>query len=633
MENVGEKILTGIAEASLIGSSLTGSVAKPNPIKQPEKEVVPVEETYPLEQKDTEENESPFFVFNEDELPSILEEEEKAEAEVNKPITDEEIMEVVDTPPTSAFGDPEMIDTEEKEEVINIEELSKIPNTVEEINATVGLYDGEFVKEGDYMSLLDFKFYEAERVKLNEKLNVHNNADQLWIITVPMGRDHFPEDYFVYTNVSVEEYSKNKNQQKREDYYYSGQFENIKGIGFSVDEIITLKGPSGDIWDFGKIASDSLTEHFILMRSINEEGEKKDYMSKKWENIDLKEYGYTDGWDFDKFVIMVLETDIRENAEKFIEEKGIQKGSERIGFSRVYGKGLSTVVLESNHEWREGFLYKLNDPENRQELSKIAEVNPEVKTVLGLVDAINSYPGDGVITDTYLTDMYRFNRETYGIEPVGLHNKKYLPEMLTKYLLNYRDENGNSWYDSFLEIQKDSWAFRDIEDLTKILNLLSAGVKIEGQPAQPFAFLDLIDKISDTHGPSLLFFPVKTIAEIIPKEFMSSEKLNKYISISNGWDRAYIYKRGWSGIINNVFAGDLIIYPHAGGTDSNGIPVGQAVKIFYVDEQTDPENPIYWAVDLNDYEGKARIYKWPDSYDPNKGSSYLLTTLQRDIND
>ncbi|KUK67548.1 MAG: hypothetical protein XD87_0070 [candidate division WS6 bacterium 36_33] len=628
MRNVGEKIVTGIAEASLIGSSLTGAVARPNPVKEPEKEVEPVKETYPLEQESTEESESPFFVFDEDELPSILEEEEKAEAEISKPITDEEIMEVVDTSPTSTFGDPEMLGTQE--EVTKIEELSKIPNTIEGINTTVGLYDGEFVELADYMSLSDLKSYEVERVELDGKLNVHSNSDQLTIITVPLRRDHFPEDYFLYTKANVDEYSRNKNQQKREDYYYNSQFEDIKGIGFSVDEIITLKGPSGDIWDFGKVASDSPTENFILMRSIRGDGQKKDYMSKKWENIDLKEYGYVDGWDFDKFVIMVLGGDIQENAEKFIEEQGIQD-SERTGFS-MYDKGLSTNVIKTTHEWREGLLYKLSDPENRQELSKIAEVNPKVKTVLGFVDAINSYPGDDVVTDSYLQDMYKFNRETYGVEPVGLNNKKYLPEMFTKYLLNYRDEHGDSWYDSFLEVQTGYYPFRNIEDLTKLLNLLSAGVKIEGQPAQPFAFLDLIDKFSGTNGPSLQFFPVRTISEIIPKEFMNSEQRDNFISIPNGWSRAYIYKRGWSGI-NKVFAGDLIIYPNAGGADSNGVPVGQVVKIFYVDDQTDPKNPIYWAVDLNDYEGKGRIYKWSDFYDPNKGPSYLLTTLQREIDD
>jgi hypothetical protein len=630
MPNFREKVITGITGASLIGGSLTGATAKPKPIQEPEKEVEPVKQTYPLEQEDPEENESPFFVFDEDTLPSILEEEEKAEADISKPITDAEVMEVIDTSSASVFGDPEVIDPESVGEEIDIEKLSKIPNTVQEINATEGLYDGEFVEYRDYMPLSDFKFYEVERIELNEKLNVRNNVNTLKIITVPRGRDHFPEDYFVYTDVNVERYSKNKNQQKREDYYYNSQFENIKGIGFSVDEIITLKGPSGDIWDFGKIASDGLTEHFILMRGINEDGEKKDYMSKKFENIDPKEYGYIDGWDFDKFVIMILGGDIQRYAEDFIEERGFAL-SERTG-SWVYGEGLSTTVIETSHEWREGFLYKLSDPENRLEISKIAEANPQVKTVLGFVDAVNSYPGDEVVTDTYLTDMYKFNRETYGIEPLALHNKRNLPEKFTRYLLNYRDENGNSWYDSFLELQYSHYSFHDIEDLTKMLNLLSAGVKIDGQPAQPFVFLDLIDNFMGSGGPALQFFPVRTISEIIPKEFIGSEQRGDFISVPNGWSRAYIYKRGWAGI-NNVFAGDLIIYPNAGGKGSNGTPVGQVVRIFYVDDQTDAENPVYWAIDLNDYEGKARIYKWSDSYDPNKGPSYLLTTTQRDIED
>jgi hypothetical protein len=507
---------------------------------------------------------------------------------------------------------------------MNVEELGKIPNTVEEINATKGLYDGEFVESADYVPLSDFKFYKVERVKLDERLAVHTNVNNFDVITVPMGRDNFPEDYFSYTDVNVEEYAKNKNQQRREDYYYNNQFEDIKGMGFSIDEIVTLKGPSGDIWDFGKIAMTGPIESFILMRSIDKDGGKKDYISKNWENIDPKEYGYSDVWEFDLFMMTVLGKDIQENTEKFIEKRRIE--SSGIRSSRVYTEGLSTTVIEASHEWREGFLYKLNDPENREELDKIAEANPQVKTVLGFVDAINSYPGDEVVTDTYLADMYKFNKETYGIEPLGLDNKKYLPETFTRYLLNYRDENGYSWYDSFLEVQKGNRSFQDIEDLTRVLSLLSSGVKMEGQPAQPFAFLDFIDKVMNTNGPSLLSFPVSTISEIIPKEFMRSEQ--SFISVPNGWDKTYIYKRGWMGT-KDVFAGDLVIYPNAGGIGASGFPVGQVVKIFYVDDQTYVDHPIYWAIDLNDYEGKARVYKKFDFYDPDKGPNYFLTTLKR----
>ncbi|HRY22320.1 MAG TPA: hypothetical protein P5311_00955, partial [Candidatus Dojkabacteria bacterium] len=83
-------------------------------------------------------------------------------------------------------------------------------------------------------------------------------------------------------------------------------------------------------------------------------------------------------------------------------------------------------------------------------------------------------------------------------------------------------------------------------------------------------------------------------------------------------------------LLNNI-GGDLIIYPNAGGIGYDGNSVGQAIKIFYVDDVSDSENPVYWAIDLNNYEGKARVYKWKDIEDPHLGISYLLTNSYGDI--
>jgi hypothetical protein len=409
-------------------------------------------------------------------------------------------------------------------------------------------------------------------------------SDYFNIYSFPLKEDMFPAETFRVSTVDLNEYV----NQARDDFFDQSRSQELQGLGFSVKNIITLEGPEGD-------------------------------------KIKLGEYHNLFGWYTRTYLLMEYQDTKGKNysfvTDNFSEEEKVACGKVQNSFLEVshqlYNdivrqnvKGIKTEEYELDRELETGFVREVYDVQDLRELEAIAENDKSICVILGITEAINSYPGDGVVTDEYLEQMYQKNKENYGFNPIQLEDESIIPERMTKYLLNYVDKEGNSWYRDYLdfrndiqtwyeqhlELKRNPWGYNtyyyDQSKMIRDLNLLSSGVKIEGKNVQPFGVANLYRGLIGLPAPSVMSTPVENVRDLIPEEI--SQYDGGYF-FSNMIKDTYISPHFED--YSNVMVGDMLV-----SQERNHL-----ITIFY--ESEDKTGSTKWAFDVDD-KGMVRLYQW-----------------------
>jgi hypothetical protein len=601
--NTGQRIATAATELAMGASALTGatpdqalSKQDPEPIRQ---------ELPPGEPESTEETpESSVETIPSD--PNVLEEE---------------------TPFTFVDSfEPNIVEQEESD----LEEISK-PVTQEEIEAARGESveeDGgiKFENSWDFEQLIPrlsaLEDYEVMEEEPTEKV-YKGNSNYLQMLIMDIESTSHPKEYLINSIIDVEDFVEAFNKERRINFTYQyiwDEMDELKGVGLGFDKILKLKGPDGDIIEYGKFLMRSKIG-LVPIKYTDKEGKTYDFLTEDWGDEDLTDYGKTEyGQGFDQITYTFAER-IQEDIENYINDSYIPLKRLADRRENFYQTGHIAGFLYLDREVKQEIIPKIHDYGNRRELDEIAESNQYLKTVLSLIDAINSYPGDEVVDEEYLKNMYEYNKENYDFDVVRFTNVEEKPEKLTKYLLNYVDDEGVSWYEEFLKFNRgsQSWKTLSAKRLVRDLNLLSSGVNIEGQHVQPFGVFNLISSIGSISEPKIMSQDVRSLSALIPQEFLKSEK--DFYSTSYG----YLYK-------NNpefLMVGDMFIAPNSGATDpGTGRPVGQASFVIHTSPQgASPDQAKPWLIDVNvDGDGEITVY----DYVRNRfsGQDYLLRSFR-----
>jgi hypothetical protein len=181
---------------------------------------------------------------------------------------------------------------------------------------------------------------------------------------------------------------------------------------------------------------------------------------------------------------------------------------------------------------------------------------------------------------------------------------------MTKYLLNYVNKEGQSWYQNYLDFQNDiqtwykehlelkrnPWGYNtfynDGSKMIRDLNLLSATVKGNEGKVQPFGVANLYRNLIGIPAPMVMSAPVENVRELIPSEISQ-------------YDGGYFF----SGMIRDTY-----ISPHF--EDYSDVKIGDMlvsqeknhlITIFY--ESENEQGNTKWAFDT-DEDGLVRLYQW-----------------------
>lgn len=430
--------------------------------------------------------------------------------------------------------------------------------------------------------LNEYKFVESEQLDSYKEVKVI--SDHFNIYSFPLEEDMFPGETLRVSTVDLDEYV----NQVKGDSWDQSRNQELQGLGFSIKNIITLKGPEGDRIKFGEYHNlfGWYTRTYLLMEYQDTEGKVYSFVTDNFSDEEKVSCGKVQN-SFLEASHQLYDDIVRQNA-----------------------KGIETKEYDLDRELETGFVKEVYDVQDLRELEAIAENDKSIRVMLGITEAINSYPGDEVVTDEYLGQMYQKNKENYGFNPIQPEDESIIPERMTKYLLNYVDKEGNSWYRDYLDFQNDiqtwyeqhlelkrnPWGYNtyyhDQSKMIRDLNLLSSGVKIEGKNVQPFGVANLYRGLIGLPAPLIMSAPVKNVRDLIPEEI--SQYDGGYF-FSNVIKDTYISPHFED--YSNVMVGDLLV-----SQEKNHL-----ITIFY--ESENEEGSTKWAFDV-DNKGMVRLYQW-----------------------
>ena len=447
-------------------------------------------------------------------------------------------------------------------------------------------------------TLKGYKFVKEE--KLDSYQDTKIISDYFNIYSFPLEKDLFPGDTFSVSTVELE---------KVIDYIVEPQNlpsfpinKDLKGLGFSVSNIITLKGPQGDQIKLGEYPGlfGYYTKTYLLLAYIDKEGKNYSFASDNFSDEDKGNYGKSQ----DSFL-----------AVSHILYDEIARGAE-------HDNGIISKRYQMDQSLKTGFLNEIYDVQELRDLQEISEENKAVKVILGLTHAINSYPGDEIVTTEYLENMFEYNKGTYGFESREIDNKQVYPEKMTKYLLNYIDEDGNNWYENYLDLYDDcqSWYNAHFESakhpkgyktfyanetqIIRDLNLLSASV--EGKNVQPFALSNLYRNLIGLPAVKISSVPVGSLRELIPSTIAQYDGGYFHSDVLRD---AYISPHFLD--FDKLKIGDSLVAREIGPILSDtGEHVGHIVTVFF--EEPTENGSRKWVFDV-DADGVVRLYPWDNN--------------------
>lgn len=583
MENLGGKIATAAAEVAIGASLLSGS----NPIKSPDN-----------------------FVETNDPVTQEMPQEQTAFDDTNPEAQKEESVIAVDgadlseTPFTFINSSEPNIAEEEK----SIEEEITKPATEQEINETLqeDIYGGEFVRFESELSLREFLpsvrelgEYEIteERLLPLDKREFRPNSNMIRVSILDTKYGGHPKGIITTSFINVDEFIDAFNDKRRLDFSYQESFpemDELKGLGFQIYEVIKLKGPDGDILELGRrdIAGSPVLD--VLLKYTDSEGKEYSLLSNQWENEDKGEYGYDTKYseDFSRITYKYISILTQERDNYINSRPGIPLKNSGPEGSLHFGDGFLMNLLPIDKDLELGTIAATYDYGNRRELDKIAESNESLKSALLLIDAINSYPGNDVVDEEYLRNMYKSNQENFSFDRVQFDDSKGIGEKLTKYLLNYVNEDGDSWYNEFLKSIRNgrtAYYWGGEEALISDLNNLSAGVNVDGYYVQPLGVYNLVSNVMGIPNPNLTSQEVYNVSDLIPRDFYQTN-LDFYPT-----NYGFIYNT----YTKKNYVGDIYIAPSDGGLDLRGARVGQSALVFYISEESEDKMSRPWFLDVN----------------------------------
>jgi hypothetical protein len=430
--------------------------------------------------------------------------------------------------------------------------------------------------------LNEYELIESEALDSYQEVKII--SDYFNIYSFPLKEDMFPAETFRVSTVDLEEYI---NQRNGNSWGQLGDQE-LQGLGFSIKNIITLEGPEGDKVQLGEYHNHFgwYTRTYLLMGYQDKEGQEYAFTTDSFPEEEKVAYGK-------------IQNSFLEISHQLYDD--IVRGE---------ANGIETQEYELDRELETGFVKEVYDVQDLRELEAIAEDDKSVRVILGITEAINSYPGDEVVTEEYLEQMYKDNKEKYGFDAIQLEDKSLRTEKMTQYLLNYVDQDGNSWYRDYLDFQDDiqtwyeqhlelkrnPWGYNtyyhDRSRMIRDLNLLSSGIKIEEKNVQPFGVANLYRNLIGLPAPMVMSAPVENVRDLIPEEI--SQYDGGYF-FSNMIKDTYISPHFED--YSNIMVGDMLV-----SQEKNHL-----ITIFY--ESENEEGSTKWAFDV-DNKGMVRLYQW-----------------------
>lgn len=483
----------------------------------------------------------------------------------------------------------------------------------EKVSAEVGKQESveflEFDSREEFESIIPsvedlkgFRFLksESEGTVGSSYKDVRVVSDYINIYTFPLSNDIFPGETFSSSSVETEKFIDYLNSPKRLGEGHN--LESLEGLGFGIHNTITMEGPKGEMIRLGEFGSlfGWYNKSYIILDFQDESGRYYPFTTDSFNDERKELYGKS------KNTFLELSFELN---KAILDEGNVENGI----YTRDYGIDRSL---------RMDLIDKLYDIQNLRDLEEIAKEDMSMKVILGVTKAINSYPGSNIVDAEYLEGMFLYNKETYGFNPVGLDNENANPETLTKYIMNYVDEEGNSWYQDFLKYEKEirSWYktyfekkghpkgyntyYHQESRIINDLNKLSSGVSIEGRYVQALALSDFYMNLIGVSTVKVSSANVSSVRELV---------LDEVLQEGSGFIHSGLMWRGYISPYFNDFAdlrvGDRLIARDFGPiVESTGEPTGHMVTVFH-ESRDEKGEEVKWVFDI-DEGGMIRLYQW-----------------------
>jgi hypothetical protein len=408
--------------------------------------------------------------------------------------------------------------------------------------------------------LMGYRFI-SNRSHKKEGTPVRVNSNMLTIMSFPAEESLALGNELKVFSLETEELKEVMNSQRKVDWTY--RYNELEGFAFEVDSFVSLVGPKGDLIEFGKVRTTDQMPLYLLMKYTDTDNKEYEIGTLDWDGYQTQNFGEEKNMtSFENFT------------ENFYKALNSEKNSSFVS-KEIYGGATSEKIFN--------LLYESS---KLRELEIIAEHNRDVKVVLGISNAINGY-----------------------MREVG-ESGDYDPDSFARYVLNYVDSGGDSWYKDFFEMHMDWFHYTtDYENETQLMEDLREVVKIgpNGEKGiDKYKLFEVYSQLIGLNSPTLDPLKEEEIRnKILQGDF---EQSPIQIPLEEG-NFGYLYK-GDRFSMDKVLPGDILF------------PDWLVFKIYHSREKDGSFNLWVVGIDERDQGDRVRI----DSINSRKGN-YLIDTL------